>query len=107
MNNCFYMLILIFFILLFLLSNVNKETFINIRDSDIDTINNLSKQLLEKVMGNKDYNYLSENLTDAVIKDDFELISIYITPKDKVKINEIFVMLTKELILRLHKKQTL
>jgi hypothetical protein len=58
-------------------------------------------------MGNKDYNYLSENLTDAVIKDDFELISIYITPKDKVKINEIFVMLTKELILRLHKKQTL
>ena len=75
------MLILIFFILLFLLSNVNKETFINIRDSDIDTINNLSKQLLEKVMGNKDYNYLSEDLTDAVIKDDFELISIYITPR--------------------------
>jgi hypothetical protein len=107
MNNCFYMLILIFFILLFLLSNVNKETFINIRDSDIDTINNLSKQLLEKVMGNKDYNYLSEDLTDAVIKDDFELISIYITPKDKGKINEIFVMLTKELMLRLHKKQTL
>jgi hypothetical protein len=101
------MLIIIFFILLFLLSNVNKETFINIRDTERDAINNLSKKLLGEVMGNTTYDYLSEDLTDAVIKDDFELISKHISSRDKGKINVLFVTLTKELMVRLYKKQTL
>ena len=97
MNQCIF--VLIFIILLFILFKTRSEKFTNIKDSEYEKINELSKKLLLSVELDE---YSPDDLTLAVINDDFNYILSKVKSEDKHKLNKLFISINTNLLKRLY-----
>ena len=102
MNNCFFMIVLIFIILVFLLTKTSFEPFANIKESDYEKIKEFSKVLLRSVGLDES---LGDDLTKSIIKDDFKYILSKVNSEDKEKIQTLFISINKELLKKLYINQ--
>jgi len=99
------MLILIFILLVFLLVNVNKEPFINIKEKDAEDLNELSKKLLESFGVEEPSDVLSTDLTESIIQGNYSIILDKVTDDvEREKINKLVIIINKELLKRLYKR---
>jgi hypothetical protein len=97
MNQCIF--VLIFIILVFILFKTRREKFTNVKDSEYEKINELSKKLLLSVDLNE---YSPDDLTLAVINDDFNYILSKVKSEDKPKLNQLFISINTNLLKRLY-----
>jgi hypothetical protein len=98
MNNCFFILIIIL-VLVFILFKTRREKFTNVKDIEYDKINELSRKLLLSVKLDE---YSPDDLTLAVINDDFNYILSKVKSEDKKKLNQLFISINTNLLKRLY-----